>query len=89
MPRLPCPRTCHSVYRRANKGAEANTISNPRMIYPGLIVLKPKPKTAIPKNAVRNEPMVRSFRRVCCIVAVYTAGYSRDTTTPSFPEKSL
>jgi hypothetical protein len=42
-------------------------------MYPGLTVLTPKPKTAIPKSAIRNEPMVRILRKACCIVGVYTS----------------
>ena len=43
------------------------------MIYPGLTVLRPKAKTAIPKSAIRNEPMVRTLWSACCIVGVYTS----------------
>ena len=43
------------------------------MIYPGLTVLRPKPKTAIPKSAIRNEPMIRTLRSACRIAGVYTS----------------
>jgi hypothetical protein len=32
-----------NVQRRASSGADANTVSSPRIIYPGLTVLTPKP----------------------------------------------
>lgn len=79
------------IQRRPNKGADTNTISNPRMMYPGLIVLKPKPNKPIPKTAITKEPMVRIRRGACCMVGVYTArpvrpfGFSE--AVPSVPPR--